>query len=127
MSLTQAQLFDHQRRDISEKAFQKAIENALDREGWWWMHVRAMRTPDGRWLTGTSKPGFPDLFAVRPGFILGLEVKARNGHLKPDQRECLTELYEGGALAWVCRPNHDWEELARWIHDPATAPRKSGW
>jgi hypothetical protein len=124
--MAQSQLFDT-RGDISESAFQKTIMKGLTREGWTWTHVRAMRTPDGRWLTGTSSPGFPDLLAVCPGFVLGLELKARRKYPKPEQKVWLEALLEAGALAWVLRPSDDWGDIALWLHDPSQAPRKYGW
>jgi hypothetical protein len=111
----------------TERQFQSAIERALEREGYRFMHVRTTKTPDGRWLTGTSSPGFPDVLALRPGWVLAIEVKARTGKVTPVQIAWLTAFRDAGALAWVTRPTDDLLMLARWIAAPETAPETFGW
>jgi hypothetical protein len=107
------------------RQWERTIEKGLDHCNYRWTHVRRMRTPDGRWLTGTSSPGFVDYLALRE-VVLAIECKTGSGRVEPAQVGWLTSFYEAGAYAWVVRPRDDWARLAAWIADPSTAPRVHG-
>ena len=115
----------------TEREFQTKIQEMLDREGWTWMYVRKMRTPDGRYLTGTSDSGWLDLFALRGPWILVIEVKVRNPKLKgvisDGQVKWLNLWHQTNVLVWVLWPKDNRQQIANWVHAPETAPKVYGW
>lgn len=112
---------------LSEREWQSVLQRALDREGWRWQHVFAMRTHSGQWRSSTTASGWPDLVCYRPPWTLAIEVKAQKGIIGPAQvpwLETFAEIPNG--LAWVLRPADDWQVIARWIARPWIAPRVHG-
>jgi hypothetical protein len=115
---------------LTHKAYQQTITEALDDEGWWWIHGIRLQGRDRRWLTGvqgTKPDGWPDLLALRPGWALAIEVKIPPDKPTPSQLEWLERLLEAGCLAWVLRPRDDQQAVANWLARPHQAPERFGW
>ena len=90
-----------------EMAWQKLIEERLTELGFWLSHVGKGKTGNGKWLTPTE-PGWPDLIAGRPPFILAIEVKGLKTVIRPTQIEWLERFAEFDyCRAWICRVNMD--------------------
>jgi len=85
---------------MTERAFQQAVENLALRAGWLVYHTHDSRR---------SRPGFPDLVLVHAarGLVLFRELKTQTGRLTPAQKRWLTDLKTAGADAAVWRPL-DW-------------------
>lgn len=120
----------------NERAWQTIIQEGLTREGWKWQHVfRLPVTRGGRetWRTSTTAVGFPDLTAWRAPWSLACELKMhRAGTKAGEPSEAQVGWLETFArtpwgLAWVLRPEDDWQAIANWLHDPRRAPRIHGW
>lgn len=111
----------------TEREYQSSFQRLLTREGWLWVYVRRMRTPDGRWMTGTSDPGWLDILALRRGFVLAAEMKSATGKVRPDQLKWLKGWYESDAFAWVLNPKDDRQQIANWVTYPESAPKRYGW
>lgn len=89
--------------------------------GWRVCHVYPARGRDGRWITATSSPGFPDVWIVRPGRLVVYELKSRNGRVEPGQREWIADLDSvAGVTAAFAGPD-DWPDLARLLRSVDTA------
>jgi hypothetical protein len=114
-------------QSLSEKAFQKMVTDRLTEEGYNWVFVRKMRTPDGRWLTGTSDAGWLDLTALRGPHILAIELKSAKGKPTPGQIKWLNAWHRTAAFAWLLDPSDSLQAIANWIHDPSKAPVRYGW
>jgi hypothetical protein len=112
---------------MNERRFQTVLQKGLTREGWSWVFVRRMRTPDGRWLTGTSDAGWPDLCCLRGGHVLIIEVKSSKGKPTPGQLKWLRRWYDTGAICWVLNPTDSWQWIANGLAHPETAERRYGW
>ena len=115
------------RPELTEKQFQHTITEGLTYCGWAYNHVFRSQMKDGRWRTTTTAKGFPDLQAVKPGFILVIEVKADKGRFEPGQEKWLAMFHDAGALSWCLRPRDSWEDIASWIQHPERAPSRFGW
>jgi len=96
---------------LSEMEWQmKVVKYAVD-HGWDWLHIPRSRV--GKvWLTraeGTLGKGWFDLLLVRGSVVLGVELKAANGKLRPDQitvhQRCI-----GAIESFVWFPG-DWDEV----------------
>ena len=112
---------------MGETAWQKVIEEGLDRFGYWYAHMNKAFV-DGRVITPTSRPGFPDLVAFGPRGNLAIEVKGYKTAIAAEQIVCLEAFAAGGGHAWILRPNSvDWNLLVEWIRDPTCAPVRFGW
>lgn len=113
----------------TETEWQRTVEQALSTFGWDWMHVRRTRGKGGAWTTSTSKPGWPDLVALRGGLILGIELKSETGSPTPEQLEWLARFSRlVGGRGWVVTPSDPaWDTFVSWLRDPITAPRRHGW
>lgn len=68
-------------------------------------NVGQLYTEDGRVITTGLPKGFPDLFGYRKsdGRIIFLEVKTRNGRLRPEQQRFLEQVQKDGCIAGVVR------------------------
>ena len=98
---------------LSEKKWQKQVEEALDVYGWWWFHVPAnvvvcqyCRRKNYRGI----KKGFPDILAIKPPRLLWIELKRERGWLEPEQRQVHEMLRACGQTVLHVRPR-DREEL----------------
>lgn len=105
--------------DVSEAAWQATVVEALRLFGWRFVHFRPAQDRRGRWSTPLQgDAGFPDLIAVRDGWMLALELKADKGRTSPDQRAWIADLFHvPGVLAAVVRPR-DW----RWLETAMRRP-----
>lgn len=119
-----------------EKRYERLIRDTAKRYGWICMKVG--KTPvvnNGRkfWITATSVKGWPDLSLIHPlGYFLQLEVKAKGGSLKPEQRELLGALQkaadratDGFLGAYAVWPK-DWIVVERMLARPTTTPAPGG-
>lgn len=114
---------------MDHKALQAMLTKGLDKQGWYWCHAIKLKGQNGQWLTGirgTLVAGFPDVLALRAGYVLVIECKVPPDKPSPAQLETLTNFASAGALAWVVRPADDREALARWIAHPDSAPNVYG-
>lgn len=92
--------------------WQSTVAEALRLFGWRYLTVRRSVGAGGRWVTTTSRSGWPDIFAwhARLG-LLAVELKVGRDRLSPDQRAVLAELTEAGVPCAVWRPDDDWDEV----------------
>lgn len=103
-----------ERKDTSEAGFQKLVTQVADAHGWRWFHVERGRGRDGHWLTATTgAPGVPDLWLVRGGVLIVLELKRATGSRdRPGQAEWIAELAQvpGCTAIMGASPDH-WPHL----------------
>ena len=117
---------------LSEHDFQKILMETLAIFHWDAMHVFPLRTKHG-WRTPTTSKGFPDILALRQSFVLAIEVKgfSADGRPTPFQEGQIEWLERFAAIptgrAWVLRPTDDFDQIARWLATPSTAPQIFGW
>ena len=107
-------------RTLTEKQWQKQVENALTRFGWWWMHIPAnviICERCGHRNYRGIKRGFPDLFTIKPPFIRWIELKTEVGRLDSDQKRIHEMLRACGQVVLNARPR-DREQLFRAIANP---------
>lgn len=99
---TEFALLGHGLDDLTEKMWQRMVEQAAASAGWLFYH-----TYDAR----KSQPGFPDLVLVRPPDVLFVELKTTTGTMSPPQRawQQLLERCPGVEYA-VWRPT-DFEQV----------------
>lgn len=99
--------------DISETEFQELTLDLFHAVGWDHNFTRRTRGKGGKWVTATSKKGWPDLTLWTPrfgGVILFRELKTAKGVVSPEQTEVLESLVASGQDAKVWRPS-DWDEM----------------
>jgi hypothetical protein len=105
---------------LSEAAWQKSVEDALDLFGWWWLHVppNVVVCPrcQNRIYRGIRK-GFPDLLGIKPPHLLWLELKTEHGHVDPEQRR-VKELLEACRQTVLHARPRDRERLLQLISHP---------
>ena len=115
---------------LSERQWQHVLQGRFSEEEWAWQHVYRMQSAKGRWMTSTTATGWPDLTAWRRGYVLAIECKSGTAkwHLEPGQLDWLERFAEiPTGRAWLLDPLHtDWQDIANWIHDPESAPRRVG-
>lgn len=108
---------------LSEKQWQKQVEEALTVYGWWWMHIPPNVVVCPRCTTkiyrGIAK-GFPDILAIKPPYILWIELKRERGQLDSDQRRVLAMLEACDQIVRHARPR-DREALLNLIAHPEVA------
>lgn len=76
-----------------EKQFQRTVTATAKAEGWRMFHVERAQVKGGRWVTNTGgDPGVPDLWLVRAGVLLVIELKAKGGRPRPGQAEWIDAL-----------------------------------
>jgi hypothetical protein len=105
---------------LSEAAWQKQVEERLTVFGWWWLHIPPNVVVCTRCHTkiyrGIEK-GFPDIFAIKPPYMLWLELKAERGHLETEQRRVGAMLKACGQTFVQARPR-DRERVLQLITHP---------
>ena len=92
----------------SEHQIQNAIYGYLAALGWlvWRNNSGRIPTPSGHMIT-MGRPGLPDLFAIKDGILLGVEVK-RPGKKPTDiQNYMLEDLRKHGARTVVATSIED--------------------
>lgn len=94
---------------LTEAEFQKQVTGLADLNGWEWNHIR--RTPAGaqttKWVTATSKKGYPDLefwHPIRHDYFKA-ELKKENGLVSPAQKTCILSMRDAGLEVHVWRPS----------------------
>lgn len=95
--------------DSSEAEWKSIVRALAKRCGWerncW---VRPAIMSDGRWVTPTDSPGFPDLWLLRPPRLVVIELKTETGRPGPGQREWIAGLDQvPGVDALFAKPS-DW-------------------
>jgi hypothetical protein len=92
---------------LSEKQWQAQVERALDAHGWWWSHIPPNVVVCNRCHTriyrGIRK-GIPDIWAIKPPFMMWIELKTERGELDPEQKRVLAMLEACGMTALYARP-----------------------
>lgn len=99
---------------ISERDYQKRIETLAKHLGYLVNHVNKATVAGGRFITPTSHAGFPDLWLLREGRLVVLEVKSESAApsaVKAAQKEWIRLLQSvAGVEAYVVRPS-DWPHV----------------
>jgi hypothetical protein len=107
-------------RSLTERQWQKQVEDYLKLFGWWFMHVPANVVVCDRCghrnYRGIAR-GFPDLLAIKPPFVRWIELKRERGWIDPDQRSLHALLRACGQVVLVARPR-DREYLVNQIAHP---------
>jgi hypothetical protein len=113
-------------RGTPEKVFQQGFVALLEAHRYVVDHTYPLRTRDG-WRTGSTLKGKPDLLALRPPWLLAIELKAEGGTLAEVQRAVLS-VFAGlpMARAWVLRETAPTRMLQTWIAEPEAAPAVHG-
>ena len=72
---------------MTEHDLQNLIRLTLSKQGWcvFRANVGKFQMKDGRWFDTGLPKGFSDLFAVKDGRIVFLEVKTPTGKVRPEQ------------------------------------------
>ena len=113
-------------RATPERAFQQVVVVLLVAHRDVVDHTYPLRTSSG-WRTGSTLKGKPDLLALRPPWLLAIELKAQGGTLAEVQRAVLSVF---AALpmtrAWVLKETAPTRMLTTWIADPEAAPATHG-
>lgn len=108
---------------LTERQWQKQIEAALDTFGWWWMHIppNVIVCPHcrRRIFRGIRK-GFPDIFAMKPPYLLWIELKTERGQLDREQKR-VRDLLRACGQIWIHARPRDRHVLLDWIANPETA------
>lgn len=101
------------------------VAACAEAHGWRVCHVYPSRGRDGRWITATSSPGFPDVWMVRAGRMIVLELKSREGRPGPGQREWISDLDSVPGVDAAFAGPDDWPDLSRVLRtvDNACPPR----
>lgn len=96
------------------KEWQPLVEQTARRFGWHDTHVRRARVGrNNDWITPTSRPGFPDLWLLRPPQMLVLELKRRGNKAHPKQVAYIAMLQQvPGVTAAIVEPM-DWPAVYR--------------
>lgn len=79
--------------------------------GWRAVHHKPARLPNGRMVTAYNGPGakgWPDIFAVRRGRALAIELKVGSRKPQPEQREWLEALDEVDGIEAFFWNDDDW-------------------
>jgi hypothetical protein len=88
---------------LTEREWQKQVEDALTLFGWWFIHIPAnvVVCPicHRKIYRGIAK-GFPDILAIRPPRLLWLELKRERGQLEPEQRK-VGDMLEACGQTWL--------------------------
>lgn len=99
---------------LTEREYQKRIEDLAKRLGYLVNHVNKATVAGGRFITPTSHAGFPDLWLLAERALLVFEVKresARPSEVKAAQKEWIRRLQTvAGVEAYVVRPS-DWPHV----------------
>lgn len=97
----------------TEAKYQERIVKEAEDHGWLVCHVRRSLV-NGRWLTNTSSPGFPDLVLVKPPLVVFLELKrSRKERPTPAQVQWISAIQQCSTVeAYVASPEDLVEVLA---------------
>lgn len=87
---------------VSEREFMEQVRQLAELQGFLIYHTHDSRR---------SNPGFPDLFCVRNGKALAIELKVGHNRLTTAQEEWLVQLQAvPGIETFIFRPD-DWSRL----------------
>ena len=95
---------------MTEHDLQNTIRMELSERGWcvFRANVGKVRMDDGRWFDTGLPAGFSDLFAVKDGRVVFLEVKTETGSVRKDQVQFIKTMREiYGCVAGVVRSVED--------------------
>lgn len=111
-------------REATEREWQQTVIEALRLFGWRLTHFRPAQTKIG-WRTPLEgDAGFPDIVAVRDGWMLALELKSERGRATPEQQAWLADLAKvPGVVAAIVRPSQ-WRWLEVVLKRPDLADRE---
>jgi hypothetical protein len=117
------------RNSKAERAYQNTVDEALRMFGCVTKHDYPLLTRHMTWRTGTTLPGWPDLFAFHPRrWLLFVEVKVPPNGLEDEQLACLSlAAAVPCARVWVVTPDDPpWPVLQGWMREPKSAPAVHG-
>lgn len=116
-------------KETHERQFQRTVAATAKAEGWRMFHVERSQVKGGRWVTNTGgDPGVPDLWMVRAGQLLVIELKAKGGRPRPGQAEWIAELDQvPGVTAIMGATPADWPTIQALLttpvqHNPGRVP-----
>lgn len=95
---------------MTEHDIQNSIRLELSKRGWcvFRANVGKVKMADGRWFDTGLPKGFSDLFAVKDGRIVFLEVKDATGKAREDQKNFLRTMQTRyGCSAGIVRSVED--------------------
>ena len=100
---------------MTEHDLQNLIRLTLSKQGWcvFRANVGKFQMKDGRWFDTGLPKGFSDLFAVKDGKIVFLEVKTPTGKVRPEQVNFIQQTRKKyGCKAGIVRSVNDALKLA---------------
>jgi hypothetical protein len=103
----------------TEAALVKAMLELLRLRGWWAWRNNTGSLPVGagagrRYFRAGAK-GSGDVFAVKRGVFISLEVKQPKGRVRPEQKAWMDAVNEHGGHAFVCRSLAQLDEMLTWL------------
>ena len=99
---------------ISEHDIQTAIQGYLSAYGWLvWRNNSGMIKTDKGHMVKMGLAGLPDLFAIKKGKLLAIEVKRPGKKPTEIQEYMLNELFEHGAKVIVAHSIDEVEEFIK--------------
>lgn len=103
----------------TEAEFQAQVVELAGICGWEHNHTRRTIGRGRKWVTATSRTGWPDLTLWHPsgGGVLFVELKTDTGKVSADQQRTLTSLASSGAEVHVWRPR-DWDTIVARLQAP---------
>ena len=109
---------------LTEKQWQREVEEALDFFGYWWMHVPSnvvvCPTCHTKIYRGIAK-GVPDIWAIKPPYMLYIELKREHrSQLDPEQKR-VGAMLEACGQKWIHARPRDREYLLNVIAHPEAA------
>jgi hypothetical protein len=109
-----------------ERAFQQTFVALLEAHRWVTDHTYPLRTKTG-WRTGSTLKGRPDILALRDGWQIVAELKAKGGTASPEQVAVLSLFaLVPGVRAWLLIETAPTRMLQKWIEAPEGAPAVHG-
>ena len=104
---------------LSEEQWQRQVEGALDAFGWWYFHIppTVLVCPHGTRIYRGIRKGIPDICAIRPPYMIWLELKTERGHVSAEQKRVMDMLRACGLIALHARPR-DREQVLQLITHP---------
>ena len=97
----------------TEHGIQQAIIEWLQYKGYFvWRHNSGMVRTMGNTMVRMGVAGMPDVFALKDGFLIGVEVKKKGNKPTDIQERMLKELRDHGCGTCIA---HSVDELEKWL------------
>jgi VRR-NUC domain len=106
----------------NERELQAALIQVGKHHGWLCSHTFNTPMTKGGWRAPAST-GFPDLIFVHPdGGLIVMELKSRNGHVRPEQERWINAFRASGIDALIVYPEQ-FRDAARLLRRTAVRSR----